>query len=293
MQKRITFFLILLLCALVNGGGCNAFNDPSSKNSDAAILDDISNLINHSKWNDAILKFSLLSPLAFQLQSTIVLEASAYAGRGGLSLVSLLEALNANTTSGAKTFFQELMVAFPKASRLNYNDEKTAESLILGLRGSPVTGNSLAQLTVDQSVFLIFIEFAKFGTLFSSIGDPNGNLSLDPSFDNCDKTQLSDADATQVATGFGILLTLIANVANTFAKSGFGNLAAMCANLPPGTCGILDVNDPLLISQPFILRAMRTLVGETNSGIGLAVVANASTFEFAAPMNAFPANLCP
>src|SRR5580698_7526723 len=106
MGKRIYVFIIVLLVAFVNGGGCNVYNDISNKNSDAAILDDIQNLIDKRLWTDAILKFALLSPAAGQQASTVVLLASAYAGRGGLDLVSLIAALNNNSSGGTNTLFQ-------------------------------------------------------------------------------------------------------------------------------------------------------------------------------------------
>jgi hypothetical protein len=291
MAKRICIFIIVLSAALVNGGGCNVYNDISNKKSDASILDDIRHLIDRGYWDDAIQKFSLLSPAAFQQASTVQLKASAYAGRGGLSLISLISALAANTSSGSKTLFQLLMSAFPSANYTRYHDILTAQTLMLQL--APSTPSTLTQLTLDEGIFLIFVEFAKLGTLFTAIADLDNDGTLDLAFDNCNKANLSDGDAAEVGAAIGIILTVLTNTGSSIGLTSVSGLQTLCASFPAGSCAITNPNDNAFQSNPLVLQALRTLVGETNSGIGLKVVANASTFEFAAPMNVPPANLCP
>lgn len=278
--------MIILVVAMANGGGCNYFNDFSTKNSDDAIIDDIINYMDHSQWNEAVGKLSQVSASGQQRRTFKVVAATAYAGRGGLDLIGLINSINANTGGSARTFFQLLMVAFAGSSISKYDDEVIAQSYMFSISTNPVSR------TADENIFLVFVEFAKLGTLFAARADTDANGVVDPTFDNCSTSMITDAQAGEVIVAIGTIITSLTAAGSTVAQTALANIYSACTAataFDPNICYTTSASSVSSIMR----RVSRTLIGETNSGVGLAVTAYAGTIQLIAPFNAPPANLCP
>jgi hypothetical protein len=284
MRNYALFLALIFLIAVVNGGGCNIFNDVSDKNSDAAVLDDVKNLANRGLWNDAILKWGLLSPTGQADREAKVLLASAYSGRGGLDIVTLIDTLNTNVGGGATSLFSQLMQSFRGATIGKYLDQIQAETILKSV-GSPASAR-----TVDENVMMLFVQFAKLGTLFAAVADTDADGVVDAGYDNC-----TDHDVTQgreIATAIGIINDCLSAIGEDIAGDSLGDLTAACASYA-GMCGITDTGSVDATME----RTARTLAGENNLSVGLGVAANNDICEITAPFGACsgaaPNNLCP
>jgi len=263
MKKNILASLFkglgVFYIAVSGGGGCNVFTDMSNKTSDQAIIDDANNLIDHSLFNDAILKLKTLSPAGQTLRNVQDLYASAYAGRGRLDLLNL--SLTLSGSGNPPTIFLTLLKAFKGSSVLNYNDQISAEGYMLGI------SNTASGRTADENMFMIFVELAKLGTLFAFTADPLGIGSVDASFTT--SCALSQAQADQVATAISNILdsmtTLGTNALSNSLPAGF----ASCAGALSLLCGMNTVAQVSNSAE----QLAKTLVGENVQHIGLEITA--------------------
>ena len=262
MGKRCLIYIVVLLAALANGGGCNVFNDMSNKKSDDAIIDDINNLIDGGFWNDAVLKLSLISAAGLQRRDVKILEASAYAGRGGLDTINLITALNNNSSGGAKTLFQMLASTFKGATTSSFNDEVRAQNFIFSI------SNIATNRTVDENIFMVFIEFAKLGTLLAAVADTNGDGIIDPLFDNSNLAMLTNAQAAEVVVGISVILTSLNAAGSTIGSQSLGGATAACTAISAVDPTFCSTVDPSAVTG-IQLQFARTLVGENAAGIGL------------------------
>ena len=272
MTKSYLSFLVILSCALVNGGGCNFFTDVSVKNSDDAIIDDINNLVDKRLWYDAAQKLTLISAAGKQRRDVKLLSAGVYAGKGGLDIIALINALNANASSGTKTLFQELMTAFPGATAINYNDELTAQSYIFSI------SNNATLRTIDENIFMIFLEFAKLGTMISELADTNHDTILDPAFDNCSHAMVPDANASEIIVGVAEIVQSLGAAGSSIAGTSLTAVTSVCNDPNVTALGVCNTVDPSTLpaaAQTQAYAFARTLLGEIPSGIGLKVPANA------------------
>lgn len=254
--RNLGFWLGVTYLAFTGGGGCNAFTDFPSANTDQAIIDTATNEIDQSQWTAAIATLQTLSPGTLASRSVQVLLATAFAGRGGLNLLSLSNTLQ--NTAGLPLFVV-LMKAFPGATNANIADEITAEGIMQGV------GAMAANRTTDENVFMVFMEMAKLGDILSARADTLNDGVVDPAFDACVDTSI--ADVNQVASALGNIIDSVQASGLTVGAGLIGTLTAQCALLG-GACNILQASTVVLDSPQQILT--QTLIGETKLGIGLA-----------------------
>ena len=255
--RNLGFWLGVVYLAFTGGGGCNAFTDFPSTNTDQAIIDTATNEIDQSQWTAAIATLQTVSPGALASPTVQVLLATAYAGRGGLNLLSLSNTLQ-NVPAGTSLFLL-LMKAFPGATNANIADEETAEGIMQGI------SLNAANRTNDQNVFMVFLEMAKLGDILSARADTLNDGVVDPTFDGCLNT--SAADVNQVASALGNIIASVQSSGLTVGASLINTLAADCASFG-GACAILQASSVVLDSPQQIFT--QTLIGETALGIGLA-----------------------
>jgi hypothetical protein len=255
--RTLGFYLGVTYLALTGGGGCNVFTDFPSTNTDQAIIDTATNEIDQSQWTEAIATLQTVSPATLATPAVQVLLATAYAGRGGLNLLNLSQSLQ-NAGAGVP-FFVVLMQAFPGATNANIADEETAEGIMQGI--SLVAANR----TIDQNVFMVFLEMAKLGDILSARADTLNDGVVDPTFDGCLDT--TAADVNQVASALGNIIASVQASGLTVGSSLINTLTADCASFG-GACAILQASAVVLGSPQQIFT--QTLIGETALGIGLA-----------------------
>ena len=265
MKRTIGFLSLILVIALVNGGGCNLFSEMSGKGSDEAIIDDVNNLMDKGLWNDAVLKWQLLTPDTKSTRAAKLLLASAYAGRGGLNLINLIISLTNNSTGGSKTLFELLMTSFTGSRYINVEDQISAQNQIFSI------SSSATSRTVDENIFLVFVEFAKIGTILATYADTDGDKVLDPTFDNCSYAKLPRAYSAELVVAIAAIIKSIDAAGSTIAQQSLSTVTSACQNaifVATGFCDTVDVN---AVTQ-FQIDAARTLIGENNLGLGLKVL---------------------
>jgi hypothetical protein len=170
-----------------------------------------------------------------------------------------------NIPSGL-TFFQFLMQSFTGATNANIDDLATAETVVQNIS---VTA---AGRTVDQNVFMIFLELTKLGSILAADADTDHNKVLDPGFQSCTDVPLPHAD--QVITSIANLIDSINASGSTVAGNFVSGVSGQCGNL--GTiCTVYQASSVTALEEAFA----QTLVGETALGIGLAVPSETGVCE--------------
>jgi hypothetical protein len=254
--KLAGYIFGIFYLSLTGGGGCNLFGDFGNNNSDDAIIFHATQQLDASNWSGAISTLGTVSTGGQTQSNYKELLASAYAGRGGLNLISLSQDIqNAPSTL---TFFQLLMVSRTGATAANINDLITAEGIMqtIALNG--------VNRTADENILMLFIEIAKLGSILSNIADTNADGILDPTFDSCLDTSLPNAD--QIVTAISNIIDSAQSSGSTVGASLINGISADCGKIP-GVCNVYQVAN---VTGPEEILA-QTLVGETALGIGLAV----------------------
>lgn len=280
MRKYFLPLITLLFIGAATGGGCNLFGDMSEKNSDASIIEDVKKHIDRQQWSDAVAKWQLLSTSGKALRTNKVILASAYAGWGGLNTVSLFISLG---DMGTNTLFTTLLSAFRGKTDADFNFQVLAESTMHTISEDAV------DRTTDENIFLLFIEFAKLGTLMASTGDLDGDGVVDATYENC--TALNANQGAHVATGIGNIMDILTITGTSIAGSALSDIQNDICTPFPAICAMKVVSDVDAASN----QVARTLVGESNLGIGLAAPLNDPWCQLSmAPIDPVAAGLrCP
>ncbi len=255
--------LVLSLSALVS---CNNILTPlGDPTTDEAILFEAQTNIDKSMWDEALVNLAKLSPNVASQRSVLQLKASAYAGRCGLSYVRLISSLGSMGNSKLLAF---LMRSFSTATNSKIADCIEAEAVLNSITSDP------ALRTLDENLFLIFLSFAKIGTILHVTANTLGNTTPDPGFDACSTTSLSDVHAAQIASGLAnALVTLTAVGASTTIGSGQATtITALCdalSGLPVmySNYNFCTATDPNAVTAEQ-LKGVRSIIQE-NQYIGI------------------------
>jgi hypothetical protein len=289
-MKISRVLIMILFISSLNSVGCNLFSEMSDKTSDEAVADDVVNLIDKHKWNDAILKWNTMSADGQAKRANKVLLASAYAGRGGLDILNVITSMNNNSSGANSAIFSVLMTAFRGKEIHDFDDQIEAERILtnLGVAG---------QRTIDENILMAFISLAKIGTLMAATADINTDGVVDGTFDNC--TNISNVQAAHIVTGLSNLTMSLAAAGTSIAGSSITAITNLCNVVLPGACSITDVSSVNAVE----ISAGKTMAGENNLNIGLKLRTGAEQYEFIDPcpncpngnvaMAPFPLNLCP
>ncbi len=245
---------LLLITALL---GCtqNLFEEMVDQDSPEAVFFQAKREINKRNYSAAIILLQSLDPLYMSERSRIPIYASAYAGRCGLEFISLLEELQATTSSA---IFAMLMGSFPGALAANVQDCIEASDLLQGI-GDEIERNG------DENLLLAFTSLAKIGTILSSLADTDDDGVADATFDQCDNTDLPDDMVREVGAGLAVTLLSLSGVGAGYIDGAVDSFTDLCSQ-DPSLASFCSVTDPASFS-PAEVQAFRYAIGSNDYGI--------------------------
>ena len=208
-----------LTSAVLASSCANIFREGARKDFDAAYIFDAKKLMDTQDWTGALTKLALVSTAAQADRSYKALKASAYAGRCGLNLISLL---NTISNAGGAAFMPTLLNAFKTATVTNYNDCVLAETTLMGISTNP------SLRSADENVLAALVEWAKLGVLLASTTgfDDNDDGTIDGALGGC-VPQLTDTQMDSVGHALTISLASLTASA-TSAGNATTNFQAIC-----------------------------------------------------------------
>ena len=225
--------MIFVLPWLMGATGCpNGLSEFADKKTDAAYLFQAQMYADKSDWTNAIAQIGLMTATGQAKADTKAALASYYAGRCGLDLLTLADAINNGISS--KTLWTILLSTYKAGTSTNLTDCKTAETTMRSI------SSTFSGLTSDQNVELAFIEFAKMGVVMASAAklDANHDGTIDGSldagtgtFDACDSTHITDALVGELGTGLTIAMSALSASGGSIASSVTTSYNTLCSTL--------------------------------------------------------------
>ncbi len=201
MNKKISIVTVMIL-ALSFSGCANIFSASAKKDTDEAIFEDAQKYVDSADYDNALLKFALLSS-SYQARTEVKETwAATYAGKCGLNFITFFNALSSTSLSGT-TFFKYLMNTFTGSTIYpSYCDLAQAKIEEIGTTSS--------SRSTSQNMFMAILGMAKIGTYLRSIADvtENGGLgdgSVDGTYDSCNTGSMSDTNLDQIIVGMGLI----------------------------------------------------------------------------------------
>ncbi len=282
MEMKLFLKLSLILSLFVFSSSCNFFTEISNRDTDEAILFHVQSLINEGKYADAIARWGMLTAKRQTERAPKLLLASAYAARGGLDVILLSQSLSGTST---KTVFKLLLSAFKGKTAAHYTDMQQAQTILLGI--SPAASGR----TTDENIFMLFIQLAKLGTLFSKLVDADKDGNVDATFTTCAVADIPNSDANEVVAAIGNIMDTIAVTGSVISSTSLTNISTACTTLDSvagiSFCSVTDPNSSSITA--LVRQVARTLIAESALMIGLEL--NPGTYEFSPPAAA--GSLCP
>lgn len=254
--------LVFIMASCTNS---NLLSEFAKKDTDEALLRSAKIHIDKSEWGEAIAAFDQMSATYTAKREVKIVQASAYAGRCGLNLLSLAEALSGSLTS---LLFKFLMQQYPGATTANRDDCVTAETIVKSIDTDP------ANRTTDENLLMVFLSFAKIGVTLAAHADSvTVDGEPDAGWNSCtdDASNFPDASVREVGTGLAIALTSLTAVSasSTIGSGQLTSFTDLCNNLETldpnlNFCAITDSSN--FTAQH--LQAIRSLVG-ANEFVGI------------------------
>lgn len=270
-------------------GGCsrNLLSEFGNKNSDEALLFDAKAKMDARDWTGAIASFQAMSSSALANRDVKAAYASAYAGRCGLDMVSLVQKLSSSNAN----LFVTLMKHFQGATIARASDCVQARALLSSISAS-ASGR-----TPDENTLMAFVALTDVGVRLAASADANGDGAVDGGWDSCSSSPFgppaaapgatSDASARQVGVDFTTLVdSLSAPGMPSLLGTVQSQLGTLCSAMYSWSstyaiCGGSSLNfDPTAWTQNQV-KLIDGLV-RTNSFPGLGVATGG-----------FPADVCP
>lgn len=250
---------LVLLCPLLLGNSeCNAFSGTADKTGDSALLYSARQLLDQSKYTEALTTLGQMTAAGQAGHDAIVLKASAHAGLCGLNLVTFGYNLSNAITAGTKVL-PALLAEMKSAT--SYTECTAAETLMLSIPA--------AQMTNDDYIFLTFVEFAKIGAALetASVDTSVGQGVVNPSLNTCVNdtqhappypTPLTDTIVGEIGAG----LTIAAHSISAAGASIGGTITSLCSFV---TCTVTSGSS----FTPAELLALRVLLKSNEIGFNL------------------------
>lgn len=273
--KRISWIglLSVFLLSIISCSG-NVLETFGDKDTDQAKYIEALKLINKSQYNDAITILLSMSTEYQAKREVKALAASAYAGRGGLTFLTLIEAFQ---NPGGVRLYPFLVQGFIGATAAKSTDLNTAAGLIDTISANP------ANRTSDENVFAALIYLGEAGSVLNTYLDNDNNGTLDGTFvDACidaDNPGTSIDDANVGVYGMALLNFLkVLPYIDNFASGVLGSLAS-CADIEGLNAlltGICAIDDPVNYTANHI-AGFRSLIKEDNLvGMGVSCTGDVS-----------------
>lgn len=262
-MKRYILYGVVALCTLPSCS-VNILEEFADKTTNEALLFDAKQLINGRDYTAALAKFTSMTADFLAQREVKIVQASAYGGLCGINFISVVDAID---NIGSDRVFPWLMKTFRSGDATKQTNCIAAENLIKSI------STLGASRTPDENLFMVFVALAKIGVILSRYGDsgtPNG--VVDAGFDPCDVTDLPQAAAQEIATGFNIALDAFENIgSSTVGSDALDDVVSVCASLPPA---VTLCSDPPQVNTSDIdateEKGMRSILNESQSaGLGV------------------------
>lgn len=278
---------LLTAFAVVISGCSNLFTNFATKDSDAALYEDATKLLNAGDYDAAVLKFQQLSAAYLADNEVRKYYAGALAGKCGLDFTGLLDAMSSADLS-TTPFFQYFMNLYDGVS-VDPASCTAAEEQIKAIWAS-------RSATSGEQLFMVLLSMAKIGTYLRSKADNDdgtdnlGDGTTDAAFNGCTNTDdddhLTDEEVTEVVTGLSLLLTNIADVGANFGAGVTGStstITTFCGLLTPNPCATTEAANV----TPAQVATMRDMLATSPAFIpfpvGIGSCASPTNFEDCCP----------
>lgn len=253
-KKMLVLFSLFFLTASCT----NIFYEAADKNSDAAKLFDARKLIDSGDWTSAITKINSMSVSAREQRDVKALLASAYAGRCGLDVLTMINNMQATTSY---TFFQILMRSIRGATATNVADCVLAETTMKTI------STSSSSRTTDENLLMAFVGFAKIGAILSANADTDSDGTVDAGFNPC--TALDDTEAAELVTGLANAITSLNSANSSIGSDEMTDINSICAAATTAGFDFCSLTDTSQVDTQAERAGMRGLVHEAQDSIGL------------------------
>lgn len=254
---RTLISLLFLAPLLLGNGECNTFIGAADKGSDDALMYEAQQKIVNGDYDGALEVIGRLSTDRRQSHDGRVLEATALAGKCGLDFIGMAKDIVDGIAS--KQLLKVLGANMRAAT--SFDSCAEAETVLMGIQAS--------EMTVDDHVFLAFLEFAKMGAILAADGAIDASGQVVPTYDAC--TELGDHEAGHLGAAINIAVEAILNSGLDVAGSTTEIVQELCeeieTHLPPGMspCGIKDPAEFTFEQR----LAIRSLVRSNEIGLDL------------------------
>ena len=274
MNRLFRIFLLSAICLAQLSCTVNILENFSQKDSDKAKYIDAKMRMDVHDFDGAV-TILLSTSSSFQNERPVkALLASAYAGKGGLIFLSLIESFQ-NATSGK--LFPFMTSGFVGATAQKFGDLQNAEIAINSINADPLLRNE------DENILMALVQLAKLGTILNYSVDDDNDGSIDGTFVNA----CTNANTPGVAidndsvgeVGLALLqfLQILPSLSNNFASGVLGSLDDCVADIEsieaaPGVyplAGVCAITDPADYTATH-LAGFRSLIKE-DSVIGFGV----------------------
>lgn len=261
MFMRMFMILFILLNLSCSG---NILKEFANKETDQALEKEARKLINKRDYAGALLVLERMSETYRARREVVHLRASAHGGLCGLDYIQLVLDLE---DLGNERLLVFLMQAFSGGTDFKINQCILAEEALKA--AIPLGARDL-----DEHIFMIFLNFAKVGTILSRYADTDNDGEVDSDFnDACDNDQLVDDDdhVKHIGTGLASLILSFSEAGTSLpvGDDAIGTVSDFCDNFPPiladyNFCQFTDVE---AITADMV-KGIRTVVNE-DQAIGL------------------------
>lgn len=222
---KTVFPLIFFAVSLT---GCpNAFQESAQRTTNEAVYFAAQRDLDASNYGSAITKLLSLSTSYKTKREVVATIASAYAGRCGLSFLTLVQQISDNPGS---RLFPLLLSNFRNASSGNIADCIEGERWMRTLAPT----NVFTDLTSDENVMLAMLSLAKIGSALGTYGDLNHDGTVDAGFSSCNTAMLPDATAREIGTGMTLAIAALAASGANIGAAAFSSISTTCSSLPSG-----------------------------------------------------------
>lgn len=270
MGAMANFVQTLASCLLVTalfGCGPNVFKPFSNQTSDRALIYEARTLINQRSYAAAVETLGRVSTSGQQSTEFKLRSIEAKSGQCGFEFIRFFERLSTADFTTANLFFVS-MQAFRQVAVVPQACQE-AEDLIREVQ-------AVNQLPAGFQLFSVFLAFAKIGVILRNKADRDaagqlGDGAVDPGFDACQTTSLTDLEVAQIIVGFSRLITESSTLASLISGGGFGDslndLSALCSSPDLDSfgdfCSATDVTGALAF-----VDVMRILLQWNQFGVG-------------------------
>jgi hypothetical protein len=221
--------------------------------------------VNAGNYTGALNEISLMTGSYPQTAPVLQLQASAYAGMGGLQFINFVTSFSIMGTTRLLPF---LLKAFDAGVASNIDNSMQAQTIMQSI-------GAIASRTADENFFSAVVAFETAGNVLSYYADPTHTGSPTSGWDPCASAgsrspggAMTDADVGIIGASLSIALADLNAVAGQVSLGGTSltTIGNVCSGLPAGY-NFCAVTDPTAFTATE-LKGIRSLIKES-SAVGL------------------------